>query len=56
MTAMPQTKARVILRHESIPKSQDELNFELVLAAALRHTGVECFYIRNTKDFREIRG
>ena len=55
MTAMPQTKARVILRHESIPKSQDELNFELVLAAALRHADVECFYTRNTKDFREIR-
>ena len=55
MIAMPQTKARIILRHESIPKSQDELNSELVLAAALRHTGVECFYTRNTKDFREIR-
>ena len=41
MIAMPQTKARMILRHESIPKSQDELNFELVLAAALRHAGVE---------------
>lgn len=55
MIAMPQTKARIILRHESIPKSQDELNFELVLAATLHHAGVQYFYTRNTKDFREIR-